>query len=313
MEIRIGNVIEKHRITLGMTRRELSENICSEKYIYMIEKGKRRPSAFIVRMLGDKIGIDLFKYSEYVDCEDPISVSSTIEKFNIYRMNNESELLAKATLEAVKLPDFKKAPWKYEIECNKYTIKVLGKGEYRDSIKEISKIISDIKHDSSLTICIINFYVLLSTCYHMSGDIENAKKAIFIANGLIEKKGKIYRYVQVVVTVKICKISVHYLAGELDRVIEEGIDLVKYEEEHCFYERSHYTYFFLALSNYQRGFEEEAMEWFIKALCATLIRYKPMDIFYIKKFATFDELIKDNRIPKCLVSMFMDKYGINSQ
>lgn len=310
MVYNIGNVLGKCRIDLGMSRRELSENICSEKYVYMIEKGKRTPSTDITRMLGDKMGIDLFKYYEYLDCEDPIAVNSAMEKFNKYRMENDSDSLAKATLEAMKLADFQKKPWIYEIEVNKYTIKVLGKGDFTDSFQEIPEIISEIERYNPQNICIANFYVLLSTSYHMVKDVGKAKKAIFYANEFINGKEKIAKYSQVFVTVKICKISVHYLAGELDSVIEEGISLHKYEEETSFYERSHYTLFFLAFAYYQKGLKEIGIEWFIKALCASLIRYKPMDIYYLAKNEMFEVLIKDERIPECLAKLFRAKYSI---
>ncbi len=50
-----------------MSRKELAENICSEKYLYLIEKGDRTPSSEITRLLGDKVGVDIFKYYAVYD------------------------------------------------------------------------------------------------------------------------------------------------------------------------------------------------------------------------------------------------------
>lgn len=49
----IGKVIKEHRDIVGMSRKTLSEDICTEKYIYLIEKGKRTPSANVIKLLGD--------------------------------------------------------------------------------------------------------------------------------------------------------------------------------------------------------------------------------------------------------------------
>jgi DNA-binding XRE family transcriptional regulator len=51
---RIGNVIKEFRCKFDMSRKELSANICSEKYVYLIEKGERSPSTDITVAFSDK-------------------------------------------------------------------------------------------------------------------------------------------------------------------------------------------------------------------------------------------------------------------
>jgi len=114
----IGNVIREYRGILHMSRHELAENICSEKYLYMVETGKRTPSCHMVRTLGDKMRVDLCKYSEYFDCLNPVQVRSFIEKFYIYRRDNNYAALKEATEEALKIEDYHKDPWRYEIQLN---------------------------------------------------------------------------------------------------------------------------------------------------------------------------------------------------
>lgn len=63
----IGSIIRDSRNRLRMSRKELAENICSEKYLYLIEKGDRTPSSEITRLLGDKVGVDIFKYYAVYD------------------------------------------------------------------------------------------------------------------------------------------------------------------------------------------------------------------------------------------------------
>lgn len=306
----IGSVIEEYRNKLDISRKELTEGICSEKYLYMIEKGERNPSTELTRRLGNRMGVDLFEYYGYLDCKDPIGVKNVMKMFNKYRMENDINSLTEATLEAMNLPDFQKAPWMYAIEYNKYHIKILGNGEVLDSINKLPSTISEMNQNNASVLCIANFYVLLSTCYHMTKDIKNAKKAIICADELIRGKDKITKYLQVIITVKICKMSADYLAGELDSVIEEGINLNKYENEASFYERSHYILFFLAFAYYQKGLQEIGIEQFIKALCISLIKFKPIDIYYLRKFEIFEVIIEDQRVPKDLVNLFKVKYSI---
>ena len=56
--------------------------------------------------------------------------------------------------------------------------------------------------------------------------------------------------------------------------------------------------------------KEEGISWFLKALYTSLIRYKPMDIYYLSKYEMFQVLSRDKRIPIELVSKFKLKYAI---
>lgn len=307
----IGNVIKEYRNILGMSRRELADGICTEKYVYMIENGERTPSSKVMRLLGDKMGIDLFKYHEYLDCVNPIQVSSAIESFNIFRRKFDLISLAEVTEKAKDLKDFHTEPWRYEIELNHLMIKVFSRGESHDSIGIVQDIISGIKRNYSKDICMVNFYVLLSTCFQMERDLENARKALELAMNAIEGKLKIAKYSHAIISVKINKITLHYLAGELDCVIEEGIILSEYENELCCYERSHHAFFYLAFAYYQKGNEEEGIEWFMKGLFAILIKQRTMDMYYITEYEMFKIMLNDRRISRDLVNKIYERYDID--
>lgn len=77
----IGNVIKEYRSLIGMSRNDIAKNICTEKYVYLIEKGQRTPSADMTRLLGDNLGIDLFEYYQYLDCINPIEVREKNQPF----------------------------------------------------------------------------------------------------------------------------------------------------------------------------------------------------------------------------------------
>lgn len=72
----IGNIIEEQRVSLGMSRKELSEGICTQKYVYLIEKNERNPSAYILNSFSDRLGLDLFDYYQYLNYDNKKKCSS---------------------------------------------------------------------------------------------------------------------------------------------------------------------------------------------------------------------------------------------
>lgn len=305
----IGNVIKEYRITIGMTRNELANNICSEKYVYLIEKGSRTPSSQICKQFGDKMGVDLFKYYEYLSCKNPIAVEATITCFNKCRRENDMDALKKATDEALALPDFNNKPWAYEIENNRLSYMTFKERRCDEVIKAIQDIFENLEEAYKEDITTVHFYVILSTCYQMLMDIDAARSAVKSANEIISTKQNILKYAITVIAVKINKITLHYISGELDDVIDDSHKLNQYQVEMSSYELGHHGLFYLAYAYYQKGLEEEGIMWFIKALSASLIRYKAMDIYYLTKYEMFQELIKDERVPIELVSHFKKKYN----
>ncbi len=299
----IGNVIKEYRNMLHMSRKELSHNICSDKYLYMIEKGERTPSSEITRLLGYKMGVDLFQYFQFLDCTDPIQLRYYLEKFYKLRSVNNLISLEKVTKEALQLQDFLKAPWIYEMQLNYLSIKVLGNGDYINSIPLIQDIITEMKEKRLYNFCLISFYVLLSTCFQMAHDLKNAKKFVLLAYEAIEGKEKIEKYVQVILAVKINKITMHYLSGELNEVIDDSLKLIDYQNDMCYQDYLHHTFFYLAFAYYQKGLEEEGIEWFIKALSLMVIHRRNMDLFYMINYEAFGVMIRDERVPSDLVHM----------
>ena len=304
----IGSVIKKQRDTLKMTRKELASGICSEKYIYLIERGRRTPAADITRLLGDRLGVDLFKHYEYLDCENPIEVEKFMRSFDRYRAENNMLALKKITDKAAKLPDFNKAPWVYEIKLNEITYRVLKEKKHKREIKKIQDMIKNIESKHSKSICVANLYILLSTCYLMAGELNHAKEATLTAYEIVIDKQKIEKYEQIVTTVKINKITVFYLLGELDDVIEDGMKLLQYQIRMAKYERIHHTFFYLAYAYYQKGNEDEGLMYFEKALHVSLIKYKPMDFFFLSAHEIFTVLINEPRISSELAEKFKKEY-----
>lgn len=86
----IGNIIHEFRNSLHLTRQELSAEICSEKYLYMIEKGDRTPSTEVMRRLEDRMGVAILKYYEYPEYFSSRNVY-TEEKRLVDQLRSEQE------------------------------------------------------------------------------------------------------------------------------------------------------------------------------------------------------------------------------
>lgn len=306
----IGNVIKEYRSSIGMSRKELSQNICSEKYVYLIEKGERTPSAEVTRQFGDAMGIDLFKYYEYLDCINPIEVEMTIKNFNQFRIENEMDALKEITEKAMQLPDFQRKPWVYEIEYNRISYMTFKEFRFREAIKEILNIVQNTEPKYLKTICFARYYILLSICYQLIRDFDNAQIATLAATEIVANKHNIAKNAQVVVAVKLYKITLNYFLGKFEDVINDGHELNQYQIKMNTYELGHHGFFYLAYSYYQIGLEVEGISWFLKALYAAHIRYKPRDIYYLTKHEMFQVLCRDSRVPSELVKQFKAKYAM---
>ena len=122
-----------------MTRLELAQDICSDKYILMIEKGERNPSGYILSKLSEKLNADLTDLEMYENCIEPIKVRDYYNKFTLYRGLFKIEELIDITEEALKLTDFQVLPWNSEIIINKAYILIAKDRNINEAIRIINE------------------------------------------------------------------------------------------------------------------------------------------------------------------------------
>lgn len=309
----IGNIIVEYRNKNKMSRKELSENICTEKYIYLIEKGERNPSASIIKLLGDRLGVDLFSYYEYLDCKNPLLVKEHIEKFEMYRAKLEPQLLDKVTNSAIELEDFRNEPWIFEIEINKISYDIFEKNKYRESIEKVNSFINKLGHKYSRGIYLANAYLLLSICHIFLGDPISAKKASYSAYDAMENKYQIKRYEKTITHIKVNIMILSYLLGEYDNVIREAKEILNHKYKTDSFDRNHYAYFYLAFANYRKGMGDEVIEYFKKGIYLCLADHRAEDIKYIAREDAYKELINDERISRELAAEFKKKYNLGDE
>lgn len=304
----IGAIIEKYRQASGMSRKELSEDICSEKHIYFIEKGERSPSANLLKLLGDRLGVNLFDFYQYLDCINPVEVKENIDCFNLYRLKPDVEELKKITEKASKLPDFKKEPWSYEIKLNELVYTVFAEVNYDKAIASAVHILENIEPIYSDAIITANLHILLSTCFFLKGEPNNARSSSLKAYEIVKNKNKMENYTQVLMTARINVLSMHYLLGEYYEVLRAGYEFIADKKEATFVKRLYYIYLYMAFAFYKIDAVEDAIEFFNKGIYMLMFDYSPGDIGFMATYEVFHSLLNDKRMNKGVVSEFKQKY-----
>lgn len=307
----IGNIIKIYRNILKMSRAKLSENICSEKYVYYIEKGVRTPSAYMVRLFGNKLGVDLFDHFQYLDCINPIEVRKIMKRIMLCRQRGDFNEVKEAMDIAIHLPDFRHKPWVYEIEINRLSYMIFVEHRYHAAMPALNDLIKNIDPKYLTDIYMTNIYILQSIACQLTGDLISAKRAISSAQDVIRNKENIERYAHIIISVKISSMTLHYLSGEFHKGIQEGNELLQYQKEINSYERVYYSYFYLAFAHYKTGACDEAIKWFKKGIYWVLINDRPMDVHYISSQDVFDVLLNNSHISPDMVREFKDKYNIS--
>lgn len=308
----IGNLINGFRKNMNMTRADLAKDICTEKYIYLIEKGQRTPSSDILRLISDRLRVDIFSYFQYLDCIDPIKVHAIMKELQLCHRNTDFSATKKLVKIAEKIPDFKQEPWIFEVEANKIGYKIFNENKYEEAINDINYILDGMELKYLNSIHVVNIYVLLSTCYQITGDFASAKDVALKAYEISSNKNNFVGYAQYIVTAKINVLTLYYLSGEFDKAINIGEELLKYNNRESMSLRNHFIFAFLAFSYYKTKRYDEAFSYFKKSLLILLIDYQPLDLHHIAAQDVFNSMLNDERISRELVRELNELYGITT-
>jgi transcriptional regulator with XRE-family HTH domain len=55
----VGQIIKELRLKNDLSQAKLSEGICSIQHLYRLEQGKRLPSAYLLKLLSERLGYEL--------------------------------------------------------------------------------------------------------------------------------------------------------------------------------------------------------------------------------------------------------------
>lgn len=291
----IGDIIKEQRLLLGMSRNKLAKGICSEKYIYLIEKNERNPSAYLLNSFSERLGIDLFEYYQYLNYDNKTQVFKHKENFERYTQTSNVELLKAESKEASKLKAFQKEPLVYDIKVIDCTYKAVVLGETGEAIQNIVELIETKKLNID-PITLINAYVTLATAYQIQKNWNEAKEAIEFAYHLVENKTAFDRYNTVIISVLISITSLLYNMEEYEELIKYSNWLMDFQEKYSQYNRFYYVDYYLAFAYYKTDNPTQAREHFMRGGYSALLFKNEIDIGFIMQMKGFKEISKDVEI-----------------
>lgn len=301
----IGDIIKEQRILIDMTRKTLSEGICTEKYIYLIENKQRNPSAYMLNKFSERLGIDLFDYYQYLDYENKTLVSKHKENFERYMQLGDIEKLKEEALKASLLEDFKHEPLSYDITIINLLHQALIEGKTSETIKELTDILKN-KRLNMDNLTLINAYILLSSCYQIEGQLDKAEEVVEIAYDMIEDKKEFSRYRTVIITVLISLVSLLYNAKEYDKLIKYSNDLIEFQEKNSEYNRIYYVDFYLAIAYYKKNQSSKAKHHFMRGVHSALLFKSKLDMVYIMEMEELREIVDNLDINQYFLDQFYE-------
>lgn len=288
----IGQVIQYHRDKQSLSRKDLTQGICSEKYLYMIEKGERTPSSEVTNLFNARLAVNLFKYYEFLDCQDPVLVSHAIEKFNVYRRTSDFMHLREYTNRIEKEPDFQKIPHSYEIKVNKLIGKMFLDGKYQEVIEDANKLIAEIDEKYQEEEFMANLLIIQSTALQYCHRITEAREILDKVIKIVCNKEGVPRYHQVMATSRLNRMTLAYLEEDYQSMIEHGEWLLEFSKRTNSYKQTSYTYYYLSLGHWGLGQKEQMVFWLESCLNDLLIQHSPYVVYFITTFGSFSEMIK---------------------
>lgn len=305
-----GILIREYRESLSISRKELAEGICTEKYIYLIEKGDRTPSVDILSVISERLGVDLFEYYQYLECDNPIVVRDALRQFNICRRKFDFNELEKVTNTVIQYPDFKSKPWIYEIEVNLLFISIFKKRNYIEGKEKILNLLNDLEAKYSNSYYALYLYTLLMVCYQFLEDLTNAKETLQTAERIIHNKENIDKFNILIIAIKVCSITISYYSGEHELVIQKGNEFLLYLYSLSVYLYIYYAYFYLSFSYYNLGKYEEASEYFRKGFNSLMVEDKQTDVNILYELEEFKTLLYRSNLKQYSVDEFLKRYKL---
>ncbi len=306
----IGKVIRVIRKKENISRARLTEGICTEKYLYLIERGARNPSAEMLILLSGRLGADLLKYYEYLDCHDPVTICDVVEQFNMFRRTSDFKGLRRLNDEMKQQQDFLRTPLCYEIKVNELSCMMFLDDRYEEAAHAARNTLDKMDARYAQSEFTANLYLIVSTAMQHQNRLEEAGKASREALAIVTNKESILRYRQVVVSARLNHMTLAHLMGDPDTVIREGLWVNEYSIRNNLHERSGFHCFFLALGYWAKNDRAQARRWMESCLFDLLIHPNSLTVKYITGFGPFQELLRNCNVCPDLMGRLRDRYDV---
>lgn len=289
----IGKLIKTLRIYRGLTQKELSEGICSQKYVYLIEKEERNASFFIIEQFNRKLKVNIMDYFPYIGCEDPVSIKNVCDKFAIYQRESDFNSIRDLLSETKKYKDFKIYPWKLTVELNYLLYDIFINGKYFESNIKINKLLNSLPSEYIESEYVVHLLVLKSIVNQILGNFNEADLIVTKNLILVDKINLHINNPQLTVSVKLNSFILNYLKKNYHSAIEQGKNLLNYQYYTNHLDRAHYTYLYLSYCYYEINVNEQAYDLFEKGIYNLLFNGSCFDLETLISQSTFQRIIKE--------------------
>lgn len=230
----IGRLIKLLREHSNITQKELSEGICSQKYVYLIEKGERTASLTVLEQFSHRLNLNILEYFPYQNCDDPISIKNFISDFARYQRESNFKAVLELITEAIKYRDFEKYPWKIIIDSNKLLCDVFIKQKFFESDERIDELIRNVPAEYKNHEYVVHLHMLKSIINQIIGNLEFSSRSVNQAEEILKSNNLYVNNPQLAVTVRLNSLILRYLKGEYISAIDEGNFLLDYQNRKKF-------------------------------------------------------------------------------
>lgn len=264
----LGPLLRTLREEKSLSRSELAEGVCTEKYLYLIEKGERTPSADVLRSLSQTLKVDLFQYYRFFNCQDPLAMTQIMSEFAIAQRRGDLKLHVEIILKAQELQDFKRKPWSYILDAHLISYNLLTYTDIPASYQKIRKLINEMEsiyleapHVAPLYLV---YSIALQHYYNFGEAYQYALKAenIFADNLDFFYNDTPYMQAEAKSSTLICL----YRMKQYEKIIEQGEEFVEFLAKSGTYSRMETILAFLAFSYQKLGRNQEAIRRFKHSL-----------------------------------------------
>lgn len=174
----IGIIIKELRQNKNMSRTELAEGICTEKYIYLIEKGERTPSSELLILLGRRLGEDLLAQFKFSNCDDPVTISKMQYELSQCILSQDYIQGLEITKEAEQYPDNAKVPWKHMLKANRILCQMQKDKDYEKAISEVQQAFLTMEKRFVVGFCGLFYRLIQLYAYHQLGRTEEFEETL---------------------------------------------------------------------------------------------------------------------------------------
>ena len=296
----IGKVIRDLRDQQGVNRVDLCAGICTDKYLYMIERGTRTPSTEILRFLGNRLHVDLFSYYEYIDCADPVRTRALILKIDDHRYMSRFDLVDPLILRAAKMADFRHDPLKQYLEFCRISVESVGKRNFKGGVERLIPFLAGIPARYAGEPFVIEAHALLAYCYQFLCQWDKAEAALLECDKQVQAARLGSGAADARISYSLMRMTLAYHQKDYERTLQESSALIKYQLRLGRIRRMHLCCFFIAYALLHQQRMEAAVQWFKKGLYVVL--FQRMNSFYpVAHYPEFTTLLKHPGIPKSMV------------